>query len=474
MTFLSLSFAAFGCLTFAAWWGLPAKARPWVLGLANLGFALSLGGHALTALLGVTAFGWAVGRRLARGGGRPALALGCIGCLAPLLCYKYLALAAAALGWPGLFAGLAAPAGISFYTFKSVSYLAEVYRGGLPAEKSPLRYFNYTGFFAQLASGPIQRPGSLLPQLGAAGALRFDRALALNGCVRLCWGMFLKKCLADPLAGYQGALADPAHYYGLSVLWALAAFTLQLYFDFASYSQLAIGAANLLGFETEENFLSPYFSRSIGEFWRRWHVSLSSWLRDYIYIPLGGSRKGAARLILATMATFLASGAWHGATGGFLLWGALHGAYLLAGRFTRPARARAWAALGQGEGAPLRCLVGWACTLALVSAGWLLFAAGTLPAARQALAALISPFPLSLQYIKESIALLGFTPAVLARLGAFTALAALVDWQARHTGFGAWAAARRPWVQVLLCYLCVFASLFFGAAGALPNIYFAF
>ena len=292
--------------------------------------------------------------------------------------------------------------------------------------------------------------------------------------MRLCWGLFLKKCLADPLAGYQGALADPAHYYGLSVAWALLAFSLQLYFDFASYSQLAIGLANLLGFETGENFLSPYFSRSIGEFWRRWHISLSAWLRNYIYIPLGGSRRGKARLVLATMATFLVSGAWHGAAGGFLVWGALHGVYLLAGRLTRAARGRVWAALGQGEHSPLRSAVSWAFTLLLVFGAWLFFVTGTLPAARQALAALFSPFPFSVQYLKESITLLGFTPAILVRLGLFTALTALVDWLSRGVGFGAWAAAQRPWVQAALCYVCVFASLFFGAAGALPNIYFAF
>lgn len=473
MTFLSLSFAAFAALVFAAWWGAPAKARPLVLAAANLVFALSLGLHALAALLAVSALSWAAGLWLARSPRKAALAVGCAGCLAPLLAYKYLALAAAALGWPGLFAGLAAPAGISFYTFKAVAYLAEVYKGRLRPEKSALHYFNYTGFFAQLASGPIQAPGSLLLQL-AAPPPRFDRALALGGCVRLCWGLFLKKCLADPLAGYQGALADPAHYYGLSVAWALLAFSLQLYFDFASYSQLAIGLANLLGFETGENFLSPYFSRSIGEFWRRWHISLSAWLRNYIYIPLGGSRRGKARLVLATMATFLVSGAWHGAAGGFLVWGALHGVYLLAGRLTRAARGRVWAALGQGEHSPLRSAVSWAFTLLLVFGAWLFFVTGTLPAARQALAALFSPFPFSVQYLKESITLLGFTPAILVRLGLFTALTALVDWLSRGVGFGAWAAAQRPWVQAALCYVCVFASLFFGAAGALPNIYFAF
>ncbi len=467
MNFLSLSFAGFGAVVFAGWWGLPAKARPWLLAAANLVFAGLFGPKALVCLVLITLAGYACGLWRQKGGGRAALWLGVVACLAPLLAYKYLPLAG------GAFQGLVAPVGLSFYVFKTISYLADVHKGLIPAEKNPLHYFNYVGFFAQLSSGPIQRARTLLPQLKDT-ALIFDRALAYSGCVRICWGMFLKKCLADHFAAYQGALYQPEHYYGLAVVWSMIAYSLYIYFDFASYSQLSIGVAELLGIQVEENFISPYFSRSIGEFWRRWHISLSGFLRDYIYIPLGGSRNGTAVLILATMATFVASGAWHGATGGFLLWGALHGIWVLIGRATRPARQAFWAKLGQNENSPLRCILGCAFTFLLVTIGWFFFMTGTLPQAGHVARHLFEPFTFSLQYLKESVTQLGYTPAILARLGLFTLLAAGIDWASRSEGFGAWVKKQRLWLLVVLCYLCIFATLFYGSAGTLQNIYFAF
>ena len=467
MNFLSLSFAGFGVLVFAGWWGLPAKARPWLLAAANLVFAGLFGARAVICLLILCLVGYLCGL-WAQKGSRVAMWLGILLCLVPLASYKYLPLAS-----PALFESLVAPVGLSFYVFKTISYLADVAKGRIPAEKCPLCYFNYVGFFPQLASGPIQRAGSLLPQLKAPFSA-FDRALACTGCVRFCWGMFLKKCLADQLAGYQGALYQPDHYYSLGIVWSLLAYTLYLYFDFASYSQMSIGVANLLGIRVEENFLSPYFSRSIGEFWRRWHVSLSSFLRDYIYIPLGGSRNGVPVLILATMVTFLVSGAWHGAALGFVVWGGLHGVYLLAGRATRGVREKAWGLLRQKPGSPVRSVVSWAVTLVLVCFAWIFFFSGEVNQVRLLMSYLIQPMPLSAQYLKESFTQLGYTTAVLVRLGLFALAAFGVDFAARKEGFGRWAAARKGWVQVIFCYACIFATLFWGTAGTLQNIYFQF
>ena len=472
MNFISLSFLGFGVVLFALWWALPGPFRPWVLAAANVYFALSFGAQALTALVLITAAGWLCGLWMAHGGGKAALAVGVLAGVLPLAGYKYLP--ALAGRWQALaaFADLLMPVGISFFVFKNITYLAAVYKGSLAAEKNPLYCFAYTGFFAQLTSGPIQRAESLLPQLKSPPA--FDRALAYTGCVRLCWGLFLKKCLADPFAAHTAALTDPEHYYALSILWALASYGLYLYFDFASYSQLSIGVANLLGLRCEENFLSPYFSRSVGEFWRRWHVSLSGFLRDYIYIPLGGSRNGAAALVLATMTTFLVSGAWHGAAAGFVVWGALHGVYLLAGRATRPVREKAWALLRQGPGSPARSLVGWAVTQALVFFGWVFFFSGEVSDVAALAARLAQGMPLSVLYVKESLVLLGYDPAALVQLGLLGLCAFAVDWFSRREGFGAWASARRPWARVAFCYGCVFATLFWGAAGTLPNVYFQF
>lgn len=472
MNFLSFSFAGFGAILFALWWALPHKCRPVLLALANVIFAALFSAKAIVCLVAITLVGYFFGL-LQSGSRKWAFWLGVIGCAAPLICYKYLPVAATHLDLFGSFQGLIAPAGISFYVFKSISYLAEIYLGRFTPERNFIHYFNYIGFFAQFSSGPIQRCNRLLPQLTNL-SFSFSAPLAYNGCVRLCWGLFLKKCLADHFAAYQGALTQPEHYYGLGIVWSVLAYALYIYFDFASYSQLSIGVANLLGIQVEENFISPYFSRSIGEFWRRWHISLSSFLRDYIYIPLGGSRNGIPVLIVATMVTFLVSGAWHGATSGFLVWGALHGIYLLCGRATRGLRQTLWGALGQTTDSPLRSVIGCLFTFALVSFSWFFFQTGTLDQAAHVASYLFQPASFSIQYIKESITQLGYTPIILLRLGLFTAVAALVDWFSRKDGFGAFAQKQKPWVQIILCYFCVFSTLFFGAAGTLQNIYFAF
>lgn len=473
MTFLSASFAFFGIALFAGWWALPGKARPWLLACANLIFAGLFGAQTLFFLLLITLISYGCGLWLKHRKSRLALWVGILACLAPLAAYKYLPLAAEHFPSFAVFRGLLAPVGISFYVFKSISYLADLYKGRIEAESCPLCYFNYVGFFAQIASGPIQRANSLLPQFKNP-ALRFDRTLAFTSCVRLCWGLFLKKCLADQFAGFQGALYRPEHYYGLSIVWAMIAYSLYIYFDFASYSQLSIGVANLLGIRVEENFISPYFSRSIGEFWRRWHISLSSFLRDYIYIPLGGSRNGVPVLIFATMVTFILSGAWHGATDGFLLWGALNGIYLLMGRLTRPVRERIWGALHQSEHSPLRCVIGCGFTFLLVTIGWFFFMNATLAQAGHIADYLFRPAALSVQYIKESLTQLGYTPILLVRLGLFTLLAAAIDWLSRKDGFGSWAQRQKPWLLTILCYVCIFATLFYGSSGTLQNVYFKF
>lgn len=473
MNFLSLTFAGFGALVFGGWWGMPQRLRPWVLAAANLAFALWFGPKALCSLGLVWLLTLAFGRLLAHRPRRWVLLTGCCAVAAPLLLYKLLPAAAAWQPELAALGQLTAPVGISFYVFKAISCLVRLYRGQL-SPPSPLVLFNYLGFFAQLSSGPIQDPRTLLPQLQAPAA-GFQASLAWLGCVRFCWGMFLKKCLADILAGYLGALTHPQNFYGLSVLWSLVAYSLYLYFDFASYSQMSIGVANLLGIQVEENFLSPYLSRSIGEFWRRWHISLSSFLRDFIYIPMGGSRRGPVVLVAATLTTFVISGLWHGVTGGFLVWGALHGLYLLAGRATGGLRQKLWSLVGQSApNAPVRSLCSWLCTCLLVAVGWFFFATATLDQAAQAAACLFAPASFSVQYVKESITLLGFTPDVLARLGLFAAAAFGVDWASRARGFGAWAAQRKPWQLVLLCYGCVFATLFYGSTSTLPNVYFAF
>ena len=255
--------------------------------------------------------------------------IGCIILLvAILMFFKYFGFFADAvgkmLGATSSVFKLAMPLGISYYTFKIISYLVDIYKGKIEAEKHFGYYAIYVSFFPQILCGPIERADHFIPQLKYG--CKFEDKLAAEGLERIIIGLFKKLAIADRLALYVGTVFDaPTAYPGLASIMAVAFYTVQIYCDFSGYSDMAIGMAQMLGIRTRENFRYPYFSRSIKEFWSRWHISLSSWLRDYIYIPLGGNRKGKVRKNLNTMAVFLVSGVWHGSTLNFVLWGALHG-----------------------------------------------------------------------------------------------------------------------------------------------------
>jgi alginate O-acetyltransferase complex protein AlgI len=219
------------------------------------------------------------------------------------------------------------PVGISFYTFQAMSYTIDVYRGELRARQSLLDLAVFISFFPHLVAGPIQRASYLLPQV--EGARRFSPALARSGFVLICWGFFKKLVIADNvgvIANKVFGLADPTFY----ILWAgVFAFAIQIYADFSAYTDIARGTSRWLGFELTQNFDHPYMARSPADFWRRWNISLSSWFRDYVYIPLGGSRDGRWRWARNVMVTFLLSGFWHGASWNYVLWGFYHGVLLV-------------------------------------------------------------------------------------------------------------------------------------------------
>lgn len=473
MSFFTIKFALTFVCVFFLWWGLPNKHRPLLLALTNLLFAGLLGTRVVVLLAVITLIGWLSGQWIAQKPSTRRLWVGVCLLLLPLLGYKYLPLLAPYAEWAGRFSGLLAPLGLSFYTFKSVSYLIELRKGKQQPVKNLCAYFGYIGFFPQLPMGPIQRPEPFFTAL-AELPQKLDASLAFSGCTRICWALFLKKCLADPLSGYQGALVHPEFYYPLSMVWSLLIYALYLYFDFAAFSQISIGLGELLGLPCAENFRSPYFATSLGDFWRRWHISLSSMLREYVYIPLGGSRNGTAVLILATMATFLLSGVWHGATSGFLVWGAFHGICLLVGRATRKARDGFWCRMPRPVAGPVRHLMGWAFTMLLVLVGWLFFYAGTVPHAMELARQMLVPMPLSVQYVKESLVLLGFNNKALIQRALMVVISAVVDFLARKKGFGAWAASLPRWASVGLCYLCLYCVMFWGETSGLPGVYFAF
>ena len=222
----------------------------------------------------------------------------------------------------------AIPVGISFYTFQSLAYTIDVYRGKQKPERQLITFLAYIAFFPQLVAGPIERAKNLLPQLNTL--LPFNNKLALSGIQRFLWGLLKKVVIADNLAPNVNWVFENQDTLHPAILWAgLLGFGIQIYCDFSGYTDMAIGSASILGFRLTENFKRPYFSRNLQEFWHRWHITLSQWFRDYVYIPLGGSKKGTTIMILSILITFMLSGLWHGSHWRFIVWGGLHGVLFL-------------------------------------------------------------------------------------------------------------------------------------------------
>lgn len=220
------------------------------------------------------------------------------------------------------------PVGISFYTFQTLSYSIDIYRKKLTPTADPVSFFAYVSFFPQLVAGPIERATNLLPQF--MQERKFTYAAGADGMRQILWGLFKKVVIADNCAEYVNLIfADPSAYSGSTLLLAALLFAFQIYGDFSGYSDIAIGTARLFGFKLMQNFAFPYFSRDMAEFWRRWHISLSTWFRDYLYIPLGGSRGSQAQQIRNVFIIFVVSGFWHGANWTFIIWGALNAIYFL-------------------------------------------------------------------------------------------------------------------------------------------------
>ncbi len=345
------------------------------------------------------------------------------------------------------------PVGISFYTFQSISYVVDVYRRQVPATRDPIQFLAYVSFFPQLVAGPIERARNLLPQFAQTRIITRD--MVVEGFWLIIWGMFQKVVIADNLA----PLVELAYQHGTTsgpvVALATVAFALQVYGDFAGYSDIARGLAKLLGFELMVNFNLPYLATNLREFWRRWHISLSTWLRDYLYISLGGNRCSPVRNKLNLLITMLVGGLWHGAAWHFVLWGAWHGLGLLAHRAWRehhPAPPTAkW-----------REFLAWIVTFSFVLYGWLLFRAETLAQVldlTRALGSLSCPDWIG-SYVTSLIVYAA--PMVL-----------ITAWQARSGNLLA-PTTLRPWMRALLQGTLLWAIALYWERDATPFIYFQF
>lgn len=338
MLFTSVTFAFFLPVLFIIYWAIPARFRYLVLLVADIVFYM-YGGPAyiilLTSIALVTYYAAILTERKKT---KTALVVSVVIVLGLLGFFKYANLALGTLGdicsllsigfTPSVLK-IALPLGISFYSFAAIGYVTDVYRGKISAEKNFLKYMGFVAFFPTVLSGPINRAEDILPLINEPPEFDYDEAV--KGLRQMLWGFFKKLIVADTLARYVDPVFDDARsFFGLTLITATVFYTFQIYCDFSGYSDIATGTAKLLGIKVRDNFKSPYYSRSDKEFWSRWHISLSSWFRDYVYIPLGGSRVSEARHELNIMLTMLLSGLWHGADWSFVMWGGLHGIYQIA------------------------------------------------------------------------------------------------------------------------------------------------
>lgn len=425
MAFDSIEYALFLLAVLGLYAALPGKLRVAFLLVASLGF-YAVWSVPLTSLIlisGLTDYGIALAleRSEQRGRRRLLLATSMVVNLGILAYFKYSGffldnLVALGLieqqGW----AAMILPPGISFYTFQTMSYSVDVYRRELEPERDPLKFLLYVAFFPQLIAGPIERAGRLLPQFAAMARHRVASEDLAAGLRLILLGLFKKAVLADSCALLVDPVFEaPASAGGGATIVACLAFTLQIYFDFSAYSEIAKGSARLLGVELIWNFDQPYLAANVSDFWRRWHISLSTWFRDYLYKPLGGSKRGNARVLFNLAATMFLSGLWHGAAWNFVIWGLFHGVLLLLHHQVRGlGPVLAWR-----ERAPrAHAFALWAYTLHAVIFGWLLFrvesfadAGALLGAAGRVLSGAEALSPVERGYVGAFYGFIAFTAA---------------------------------------------------------------
>lgn len=416
MVFNSSSFILFFAVVYAAYLRVESpRAQNWLLLLASYIFYGWAAPQYVALLIFYTAATFIVGIKIERSGVQTTarkwwLVAGILINLGVLGYFKYFGFfvdqASALLTSAGMLPdritlNIFLPIGISFFTFQSMAYLIDVYRGVCKAVTDPLTFAVFKAFFPQLVAGPIERANAMIPQIARPRTIRASDVA--QGLYWVLLGYFLKCVIADrvaPFADYNFAVLDAGapNRGPLAALCGIWAFGLQIYGDFAGYTYIALGTARLLGFQLQRNFLGPYLATSIQEFWRRWHVTLSFWLRDYLYIPLGGSRHGEPRTYFNLIIVMALGGLWHGANWTFVIWGLYHGCGL--------ALHRALAPLTQRLPAAIRSWGGWMVTLLFVTAGWSLFRAASLADFADVWRRAVMPRPVSTMEVQAAIVLL--------------------------------------------------------------------
>jgi len=367
------------------------------------------------------------------------------------------------------------PIGLSFHTFQSLSYVIEVYEGRQKAERHFGIYSLYVMFYPQLVAGPIERPQNLLHQFREEHF--FEYRAATDGLKLMAWGMFKKVVIADRLSIVVNQVyGNPHDFNGLALIIATLFFAFQIYCDFSGYSDIAIGAAQVMGFKLMDNFNRPYFSKTISEFWRRWHISLSTWFRDYLSVALGGDTVVRWKLYYSLFVTFLLSGLWHGANWTFVAWGALNGFYIIFSHYSRKFRREIARKTGILMYPNIHKFYQIATTFTLVCFGWIFFRARTISDAcyivTHLFAGLGSIF--SLKYVKETLDVFDLSKAefIIAILSII--FLELVHVIQRHGRIRHMLAEKPFWVRWGVYYAVCLGIIFFGVFGKNEFIYFQF
>jgi D-alanyl-lipoteichoic acid acyltransferase DltB (MBOAT superfamily) len=364
------------------------------------------------------------------------------------------------------------PIGLSFHTFQAMSYTIEVYRGNQKAERHFGIYSLYVMFYPQLVAGPIERPQNLLHQFREQHTFDYDRVT--SGLRLMAWGLFKKVVIADRLSIIVNAVYDNPHQYNsLSLLIATVFFSFQIFCDFSGYSDMAIGAARIMGFKLMTNFNKPYHASSIAEFWKRWHISLSTWFKDYLYISLGGNRVSIPRWYLNLFIVFIVSGLWHGANWTFIIWGALHGFYMVASLATAKIRHRFGNRLQHDQLRGLSILL----TYGLVTFAWIFFRAKNSATAVYIATHLFTGIPELLQKIAAHQTILEYLDVSKSDLVISVLLIALLEavhyFQSKQN-ISSYFLQRPAYVRWSVYYGYILAILFLGVFGDLQFIYFQF
>ena len=472
MNFNSLSYIGFLLVNVLVYYLLPYRARAYQLLIASYFFYMCWNPTYALLMLLSTAVTYGCGLLVgARVWNRRKLwlALSFVLNLAILFFFKYFnflsdligqGLTLLGLSWSPPLLDVLLPVGISFYTFQALGYTVDVYRGDVQPERHFVHYALFVSFFPQLVAGPIERSGNMLRQIKEEH--RFRPENLRDGALPVLWGLFKKVVLADNLAVLVNAVYNtPAARSGGEFVLATVAFAIQIYCDFSAYSDIARGSAKMLGFDLMENFRCPYFATSIQDFWRRWHISLSTWFRDYLYFPLGGSRKGKARRLLNLMIIFLVSGLWHGAALTFVVWGLLNGLYQVISILLRPVKEKILSLLHIGEKNPALHVFRILFTFFLTCLAWVLFRANSLTDAAAIFQSLLA---LPQTGFTVDLMLLNITVPTLWMLGICTVVLLTADYFITEWGLMA-KINRFVSVRYAVYFLILAAILIFGSWG---------